>query len=78
MSDTKKDGGPAFPTEHHDNGLYTPPEFSPHAGMSLRDYMAAKAMNGALAFNGHGSIAETAFAEWCYDMADAMLKAREQ
>lgn len=47
-------------------------------GMTLRDYFAAKAMNGLVAgaqhdeqINLHGA------AEWSYNMADAMLQARE-
>lgn len=50
-------------------------------GMTLRDYFAAKAMNGILScdhpitrVNGWASAVATA----AYEMADAMLKAREE
>jgi len=49
-------------------------------GMTLRDYFAAKAMQGLLAQSqgtALGSPVEKA-AEYAYAMADAMLKAREQ
>ena len=77
-------GGPAFPmpmtmmtAEHIAN--------EPEYGMTLRDYFAAKAMQGLLAANpettnklivatkGSGSVSELA-----YVVADAMLKAREK
>lgn len=72
----KHNGGPAFPFGHISevtgqpvNGFYYP-------GMTLRDYFAAKAMQGALA---NPEVKETAIArsEWAYEIADAMLKARE-
>lgn len=55
---------PAFPSEIS-------------SGMSLRDYFAAKAMQGSLADDAvvHSP---AAFAEWCYELADAMLEAREK
>jgi hypothetical protein len=45
-------------------------------GMTLRDYFAAKAMQGAISTNGFYDD-ELQFAKWCYETADAMLKARE-
>ena len=53
--------------------------------VDLRDYFAAKAMQGALAMEG-GEVPLTAFesvdvqaiADACYAMADAMLAAREK
>lgn len=45
----------------------------PHGGMSLRDYFAAKAMQGIL-FEG---LEPEETAKHAYAMADAMLKARE-
>jgi hypothetical protein len=63
-------GGPAFPTtkplEHWGD---------PNQGMTLRDYFAAKAMQGLLAGTKTGSA--TVLATDSYKMADAMLKARE-
>ena len=73
----KKDGGAAFP----ENGF--------GEGMSLRDYFAAKAMNGILEsaidwFPTHKSPDQETLALFAevaqdsYAIADAMLKAREQ
>jgi hypothetical protein len=58
---------PAFPPMHDPNTH----EF----GMTLRDYMAAKAMQGLLASEVTAPMQE--FAIRAYKMADAMLKARE-
>ncbi|HNR90727.1 MAG TPA: hypothetical protein PKM65_20495 [Spirochaetota bacterium] len=50
------------------------------AGMSLRDYFAAKAMQGALSaaipVNGHIEIDGNEYAKAAYALADSMLKAR--
>ena len=47
-------------------------------GMTLRDYFAAKAMQGLVAGAAHDEpINLHGAAEWSYNMADAMLKARE-
>ena len=60
---------PAFPT-----GTGVTPYKS---GMTLRDYFAAKAMQGSIAGTPHNvDIEPTELATWCYIMADAMLKAR--
>ena len=72
-------GGPAFPNSFPD----TPDdEYYVANGMTLRDYFAAKAMQGAIA---HGLFnadkASSDYAEYvatvAYVYADAMLKARE-
>lgn len=65
------DGGPAFPPVH-----------DPHthqSGMSLRDYFAAKVMQGFCADHtrdqmGSGKL----MARYAYEIADAMLKERQQ
>jgi hypothetical protein len=44
-------------------------------GMSLRDYFAAKAMQGMM-HDVSQPVGEV-IAEWAYQVADAMLKARE-
>ena len=62
-------GGPAFPAHHFDLA-------EGEHGMTLRDYFAAKAMQGMLS----GKLINTktaVIAQDCYAMADAMLKARE-
>ena len=59
MSDTNT-GGPAFPTG------------TAFQGMTLRDYFAAKALQGMSADISD----EVRAARWCYEMADAMIQAR--
>lgn len=61
---------PAFPTLR-DNGS------SPWTqdGMTLRDYFAAAALTGLL--DQAGTLRDKVLAKWAYDLADAMLKARE-
>ena len=46
-----------------------------HDGMNLRDYFAAKALQGLLA-DGVGSLMDEELADWSYKLADAMMKAR--
>ena len=62
---------PAFPTQH---GMIM-------QGMTLRDYFAAKAMQGLVTSRHtdyeNGWYAEDMLAESAYKMADAMLKARD-
>jgi hypothetical protein len=73
--EAKNTGGPAFPTPYHPlDGKNT----SLPAGMSLRDYFAAKAMQAA-ATNPKGADGFTfeERAAWAYQQADAMLAARE-
>jgi hypothetical protein len=69
-------GGPAFPQDRVDNwGTRTS-----EGGMTMRDYFAAKAMQGMLS----GLLADGMDIQWvqmaqdAYRQADAMLKAREQ
>jgi len=61
---------PAFPQP--DCGHGRPYE----SGMTLRDYFAAKAMQAMLSKNGFYDN-EDQFSDWCYETADAMMKARE-
>ena len=70
MSNT---GGSAFP------GLHPSKECRyQDSGMTLRDYFAAKAMQGMLAYAYFHPLAmEDGCARDAYAMADAMLKARE-
>jgi hypothetical protein len=66
-------GGPAFPC---DLSSYDDDEGGiQYQGMTLRDYFAAKAMQGFLA-SGVNAPANV-FAAKAYEMADAMLKARQ-
>jgi hypothetical protein len=69
------DGGPAFPVTPTDRGgQCAPTEY----GMTLRDYFAAKAMQGLLA-SPHADPrgGATVLAESAYIVADAMIAARE-
>jgi hypothetical protein len=76
------DGGPVYPVTEH---------FRQHYGLSMRDYFAAAALQGTLASlagdaalggfikakEADGLSAEAALALGAYEIADAMLKARE-
>lgn len=69
-------GGPAFPREDYQaNGHERGFEKLGQEGMSMRDYFAAKAMQGELA-SGEASQKAENIAEWAYSVADAMIKAR--
>lgn len=71
-----KTGGSAFPRNvlDHSHGTYAIPE----NGMTLRDYFAAKAMQATISHSGISFISDnqSSIAVVCYEMADAMLKAR--
>src|SRR5574337_1367400 len=77
MTRKTETGGPAFP-QHHGGGAsggFLPwEEGTERAGMTLRDYFAAKAMQGLLAHEGEEEAAICA--EIAYAMADAMIAAR--
>lgn len=64
----KNNGGPAFPEPVMD--------FSQYRGMTLRDYFAAKFMQGVCA-NPDKLYDDEPLAKEAYAMADAMLRARE-
>jgi len=70
MSNTN-DGGPAFPTSDPNYETKYAGE-----GMSLRDYFAAKAMQGLLACPMQPQSGPDMYARDAYALADAMLKAR--
>ena len=82
MSKEINTGGPAFPEVRIRSGdNYNPPTKLYYGGMTLRDYFAAKALQGYLAsFHPHEEPVEfaTKIAEDAYAMADAMLAAREK
>ena len=83
MSEKIETGGPAFPTNYRHSANYP--------GMELRDYFAAKAMQGVVSsiateddyrrLSGHASASGLTVSEWiardAFKQADAMLKARE-
>ena len=70
MAEKINDGGPVFPCEI---GTTT-------KGMTLRDYFATKAIEGAA--SGDGGLPDSSYcqliAKRAYELADAMLKARGQ
>ena len=68
MTNQINDGGPAFPADFQ---LYS-------TGMTLRDYFAAAALQGFMAAHTSGGcLVDDLYAKYSYDLADAMLKARE-
>ena len=71
-----KTGGPAFPSEYFDPQLQRSRAVN---GMTLRDYFAAKAMQGILSatLTPNTTWSQDDAAETAYNVADAMLKARE-
>ena len=72
-------GGPAFPMSGFDMRHGQPVQAVYQHGMTLRDYFAAKAMEGMFASgNLPKSVTNEEIADVAYDMADTMLKARAQ
>jgi len=73
---TTNTGGPAYPTSNYN--AIAPMSTGYSEGMTLRDYFAAKAMQGMLA---HAYMqpqtGAAGYARDAYLVADAMLKARE-
>ena len=82
----KNDGGPAFPINNNDVITQIIKHGGHPEGMSLRDYFAAKAMQGLVSV--HNSYGEWTgcgdvemnknMAGTAYAIADAMLEAREK
>ena len=67
---------PVFPIEKH---LRTDLPIEEQRGMTLRDYFAAKAMQGITStLSGTAPVLYDAIADDAYEIADAMLKARGQ
>jgi hypothetical protein len=76
------DGGPAFPTAatatthgFYQDGQPCMTHYGSRSGITVRDYFAAKALQGSLACLGSGGDWDD-FAKDAYQYADAMLKAR--
>ena len=69
----KDTGGPAFPGPYADEQGNIEVLWK-QQGMTLRDYFAAKALQGMSAEIDD----EVRAARWCYEMADAMLEARKK
>lgn len=74
MAKQFKSGGPAFPCESKTGSM-----LNSHQGMTLRDYFAAKALQGLISSKAHSlSFNPADDAGYCYKIADAMIAAREQ
>ena len=71
QAENSRNSGPAFPTTTEHGFNYGEP------GMTLRDYFAAKAMQGFLTAEYASTYRPEAWAKEAYEMADAMLKARD-
>ena len=69
------DGGPAFPCVYYSEPIGSiGPQLTIKGGMTLRDYFAAAALP-QVDQRSHGTPDDIALE--CYQLADAMLKARE-
>lgn len=80
-----KTGGPAFPRPFSADDVDPDITYPAHPGMALRDYFAAKAMQGLLAnpkLQEHILKQGGAFGGWieesAYSWADAMMKERNK
>jgi hypothetical protein len=70
----KKDLEPAFARPHSEDKDFI--HFA-QSGMTLRDYFAAKAMQGMLSENSGIRYPTDELVDFAYKVADAMMKARE-
>jgi hypothetical protein len=75
MNTQPNDGGPAFPC--HTNPLPGKLANAPQ-GMTLRDYFAGQALQGAAHRLNNPHEHRDILASDCYEIADAMLAARER
>jgi len=68
------DAIPLEHTQYGDNIQFDDPQ----SGMTLRDYFAAKAMQGILAFNGDiRREPSVKLSKFCYEIADKMMEERK-
>jgi hypothetical protein len=70
------DGGPAFPSTIQ----YFPDDKNANEeqGMTLRQYYAGQVLIGIMANPNSTAVTSNAIATWCFNMADAMLKAEQE
>ena len=73
----KENGGAAFPTQMLNVPLHEAGD-AKHDGMTLRDYFAAKAMQGMCAEGSYREDSYDNLAAWAYKQADAMLEQRNK
>jgi len=69
------DGGPAFPQVEYKQGI----PYMTIPGLSMRDYFAAKALQGLLANRSDGTVPDSidGIVSFSWRYADSMLKARD-
>ena len=79
MSNQINDGGSAFPCVYYSEPIGSiGSQLTIKGGMTLRDYFAAAALQGFMAAHTSGGcLVDDLYAKYAYDLADAMLKARE-
>ena len=78
MSQPINDGGPAFPCVYYSEPIGSiGPQLTIKGGVTIRDYFAAAALKGQAHRFAHPHEHRELLAQDCYDIADAMLKARE-
>ena len=78
MSVPINDGGPAFPCVYYSEPIGSiGPQLTIKGGMTIRDYFAAAALKGQAHRFAHPHEYRELLARDCYDIADAMLIARE-
>ena len=73
--DSLLNGGPAFPCSHQNQMNGHPTEEM--SGTSLRDHFAGLAMQAYLSNTDRGDFSYDEWAGASYEMADAMIRARE-
>jgi hypothetical protein len=75
MSQPINYGGPAFPCVYYSEPIGSiGPQFTIKGGMTLRDYLAAAALQGLMSSQCQ---VDDPYPIYAYRIADAMLKARE-
>lgn len=72
----KDNSGPAFPI--HPGAAFDGQRVDETQGMTMRDYFAAKALQGMCADPGTAGTRGVDIVEEAYELADAMLKEREK
>ena len=77
MNYAQMNSAPAFPVPSYVNASGETHDVS-FKGMTLRDYFAAKAMQAVLTNHKLEDCDDDVVAKNCYQMADFMLKAREE
>lgn len=82
MNPEINDGGPAFPCETTEllplgDGVYYQPQEVRHAGLSIRDYFASKAMQTLLR-EAEINVHDDWVSKRSYQVADAMLLERSK